>query len=94
MQNVGVQKVLKRDFGLQEPNEFSKVFVRRGLKLLEGLANEKGEFLTGEKPLMCDMFLMPQLVWVKLNQVELEPYPKLLRVEQAMVRFNPLFDNF
>ena len=42
LQNIGVQRVLKQDFGLEKPNDFSAKFVKRGLSLLESLINDSG----------------------------------------------------
>ncbi len=43
---------------------------------------------------MCDLFIVPQLYWCKNNGVDLKIYPKIAKVEQAVISENQAFDNY
>ena len=94
LQNIGVQRVLKKDFGLEKVHEFSSHFVTRGLAVLEQSISDKKKFSVTNELTMADLFIAPQLYWCKNNYIDLSVYPKILRVEAAVNDANPLFDNF
>ena len=83
MQNLGLQQRL-RDGGLAEPKEIARHYIARGLGAIEALAGETaGSFLVGDAPTIADLYLIPQLYAGRRYDVELSPFPKLLRIEAA-----------
>src|SRR4051794_25494203 len=59
-------------------------FVERGLRALEGIAQEEsGTFLIGGQPTLADVLVVPQLYNARRYQLELSHFPTLLRVEAA-----------
>ena len=59
LQNIGVQRVLKKDFGLEKINEFSAHFVNRGLAVLEQSINDNTKFCLTDELTMADLFIAP-----------------------------------
>ncbi len=73
-----------REAGVAEPAAVAREFNARGLAALEQLAGESaGKFLVGDAPTIADVYLIPQLYGARRFDVDLTPYPTLLRVEAA-----------
>ena len=94
LQNIGIQRILKKSFGVDNPVDFSREFVVRGLGVLEDLVVENADFCLGSDVQMCDIFLIPQLFWCGNNKVDLKPFPRLMRVEQNFKKVNHLLAAF
>jgi maleylpyruvate isomerase len=59
-------------------------FISIGLVALEREAKETARtFLVGDAPSFADLYLVPQLYNARRNEVDLAPYPTLVRVEAA-----------
>jgi maleylpyruvate isomerase len=65
-------------------NEWARHFIARGLAALEAASQEtEGTFLVGDAPSVADLYLIPQLYNARRWNVDLAPYPTLLRVDAA-----------
>jgi len=83
LQNVGVQRYLKKVLGADEM-AFTRHFVECGLLALERMAAETGGiFLVGDAVSLADVYLVPQLHAARRWRLDLGPLPTLLRVETA-----------
>jgi maleylpyruvate isomerase len=70
--------------GVAEPKDVARHFNARGLTALEAAAGETaGRFLVGDAPSLADVCLVPQLYGARRFNVDLGPYPTLVRVESA-----------
>jgi len=84
LHNNAVQRFLKaRQPGLER--EFARHFVELGLAALETALGDggAGRFCHGDAPGLADCYLVPQLSSARRLEVDLGPYPKLRRVEEA-----------
>jgi maleylpyruvate isomerase len=84
LQNMVVQQFLReRGPGLELA--FARRFNRDGLAALEAALQDggAGRFCHGDAPGLADCYLVPQLGTARRLEVDLAPYPTLLRVEQA-----------
>ena len=67
-----------------DKNEWARRFIARGLAALEAASQEtERTFLVGDAPSVADVYLIPQLYNARRWNVDLAPYPTLLRVEAA-----------
>jgi maleylpyruvate isomerase len=67
-----------------DKNEWARRFIARGLAALEAASQETdGTFLVGDAPSVADLYLIPQLYNARRFNVDVAPYPRLLRVEAA-----------
>ena len=82
-QNLSLQQRLRAN-GFADPALIARASNARGLGALEALASETaGRFLIGEAPTLADVYLVPQLYAARRYDVELAPFPTLLRIEAA-----------
>jgi maleylpyruvate isomerase len=82
--NTGFHAELKRYLPNLPPAAFSKRFIERGLRALELLALPVARgFVLGETPTLADVYLVPQLYQARRFEVDVAPYPTLLRVERT-----------
>jgi maleylpyruvate isomerase len=83
LQNLALQQRL-RDGGFAEPKELARQHIARGLGALEAIAGETaGRCLVGDAPTLADLYLLPQLYAGRRYDVDLGPFPTLLRIEAA-----------
>ncbi len=66
----------------------------RGLAVLEQSISDSTKFSVTDDLSMSDLFITPQLYWCRNNKIDLSVYPKILRVEEAVNKANPLFDHY
>ncbi|NHK27541.1 maleylacetoacetate isomerase [Parvularcula flava] len=86
--NLRVLKYLKAEFGQDQAgiNKWAATWMIPAFETLETLVlnNEhEGEFCFGDTPTIADCYLIPQLYSADRFEVDLSPYPKLLKVRQA-----------
>lgn len=84
LQNASVRRYLHgRGPGLD--GEFALHFIQVGLASLEAALQDgkAGRFCHGDGPGLADCYLVPQLYAARRFEVDLEPYPTLLRIEKA-----------
>ncbi|HET6438153.1 MAG TPA: maleylacetoacetate isomerase [Anaeromyxobacter sp.] len=83
-QNSIVQRFLReREPGLER--EFARHFVEFGLRALEAALGDgqTGRFCHGDAPGLADCYLVPQLHQARRLEVDLVPFPTLVRIEEA-----------
>lgn len=79
-QNLRTQNEL-RARGL-DPEPFVRDFVERGLAALERLAvSNAARFSVADSLTLADLYLIPELGFVRRVQIPLDPYPTLRRIE-------------
>ncbi len=87
MQNTSVRKYLEsRQPGLER--DFARHFNALGLAALEEALRDgkTGRFCHGDTPGLADCYLAPQLYAARRFELDLAPYPTLLRIEEACSR--------
>lgn len=86
-QNIGFRAELKRFLPNLKPGLFSRILVEKGLRALELLALPVARnFVLGDRATLADVYLVPQLDVARRLEIDLSPYPTLLRVERACER--------
>lgn len=86
LNNLRVLKYLKSEFGQEQDavDRWYRHWVAEGLAALEALAAPRaGRFLFGDQVGMADICLIPQLYNARRFDVPLQPYPTLVRVDEA-----------
>ena len=86
LNNLRVLKYLKNELGHEqaEVDDWYRHWVGEGLAALEALAAPRaGRFLFGDAPTLADVCLVPQLYNARRFDVPLDPYPTLLRADEA-----------
>lgn len=91
-QNLSLLNLL-RERGVADPGAVARELNTRGLTALEEMARETaGEFLMGAAPTVADVYLVPQLYGARRFNVDLSPYPTLLRAEASAAAL-PVFES-
>jgi maleylpyruvate isomerase len=68
-----------------DEREWAQHFIGRGLQALErACAETAGQFLIGDAPTLCDLYLGPQLFNARRRGVALDGIPRLLAIEQNL----------
>jgi maleylpyruvate isomerase len=90
LQNAVVLRTLKEKSPGYE-KEFARLFNARGLDALERAVADggAGRFCHGDAPGLADIFLVPQLHSARRFGVDLAPYPRLRRIEEACAALAP-----
>lgn len=86
LHNLRVLKLLSEKFQATEEqkNDWTRHWIRYGLEALEKfLAPHAAEFSFGKLPTAADCFLIPNLANADRFQVDLAPYPTLVRVRKS-----------
>jgi maleylpyruvate isomerase len=84
LQNRLVLDRIKLGGGDEAASAWARHFIARGLTTLEAAAAETaGAFLVGEAVTLADVYLVPQLYNARRFNLDLAPYPTLLRAEQT-----------
>lgn len=89
--NMRILNALRSDFGASE--EQVRLWIQRwvaaGFAALEELAPEAGLF-GGATPDLADVCLVPQMYNARRFEVDLTPYPRLLRIDAAARALDPV----
>lgn len=86
-QNLRLLKELKRVERSIDTFAWSRRFIERGFAALQVMAEETaGDFLVGDSPTVADVCLVPQLYNARRFELDLAPYPLLLRAEESCAR--------
>lgn len=81
LQNLATQHALRNQ--QVDPTPVTRAFVEAGLSALEELAKSSaGRFLVDDELSAADLYLVPQLGFARRIEIDLAPYPTLLRVER------------
>ena len=91
VQNMRILNALRSDFGASE--EQVRLWVQRwiasGFAALEETAPDAGLF-GGETPDLADICLVPQMYNARRFEVDLTPYPRLVRIDAAARALDPV----
>jgi maleylacetoacetate isomerase len=84
--NLRVQQYLERELDVDQARReaWSRHWIAEGLSAFEALVFDNpstGEYCEGEMPSIADCCLVPQLYNARRLQMDLTPYPTLLRIE-------------
>lgn len=91
LNNLRVLRHLKHAFGVDDGSrlEWQRHWIREGFQALEVmLAQDPASctFCYGDSPTLADICLVPQMANARRIQLNLTPYPTLLRIEEAAYR--------
>jgi maleylacetoacetate isomerase len=82
LQNLSVLDQYSEDE--KKRKEWMQHFIRRGLKAFEILAKDSaGQFCVGDQITAADLFLIPQLYAAGRNEISLDEFPLLKRINVA-----------
>jgi maleylpyruvate isomerase len=83
LQNTGVQRWVRDELGADDKT-WTRHWVGRGLAGLEAAALESaGRFAVGDAVSIADACIVPQLYFARRFQVDLAPFPTLVRIDAA-----------
>jgi maleylpyruvate isomerase len=91
LQNLSVMnQITAESGGAYEGKAFGRDAIVKGLGALEAVVKEvAGKYCVGDTVTLADAALIPQLYNARRFDVDLAPYPTLLRVEAALVELEP-----
>ena len=81
LQNLVVLEKLGED--KEKRKEWLQFWIAKGLGAFEKLASETGPFSAGDRYGMADCALLPQLYAARRYGVDLSPFPRIVRAEDA-----------
>jgi len=89
LQNLSVLAWIGSNVGQEKRTEWAVKVVTKGLKAIEDLVVAQGDaenrkFLVGDSVSIADICLVPQLYNARRFNIDLAPYPTLLRVEEHL----------
>ena len=96
LNNLRVLQYLKRENGLEQPaiDAWMRHWMREGFTAMEAMLVDDpatGGFCHGETPTLADACLVPQLYNARRFELDLAPFPTLVRIETACLAL-PAFD--
>ena len=82
--NLRVREYLRDEMNVSEGDlaRWQQHWIGLGLNAVEQLVGD-GRFCHGDAPTMADICLVPQLANARRAELDLSPYPRLLRIEKA-----------
>lgn len=88
LNNLRVLRELKQlGLGDEARLDWQRHWIAEGFQALEAmLAKDGGEFCCGNAPTLADICLVPQMTNARRVQLDLAPYPRLLKIEEAAYR--------
>jgi maleylacetoacetate isomerase len=86
--NLRVLQRLKRDFDARDDKrmDWQRHWISLGFAAIETLltlSSETGAYCHGNMPTLADICLIPQMANARRVNLDLTPYPTLLRIEQT-----------
>lgn len=93
LNNLRVLRALKRDLGASEAqlSAWQARWIGDGFTALEALiARHGGGFCWGDGPSLADCYLVPQVYSAVRFGADLEPYPRIRAVDEAMRALEPV----
>ena len=91
LNNLRVVNALRSDFGADDEQvaAWTRRWIAAGFAALEEGAPEKGLF-GGDAPDLADVCLVPQMYNARRFELDLAPYPRLVRIDAAMCERDPV----
>jgi maleylacetoacetate isomerase len=91
LNNLRVLGYLKREFGAEQEarDDWYRHWVREGFAALERMAEGSGTYLGGDAPDLADICLVPQMFNARRFELDLAPFPILVRVDAALQTLEP-----
>lgn len=91
LNNLRVLKYLKEEIGAEDQTRITwqQHWMALGFEALESLLRDgpaTGTFCHGDTPTLADICLVPQMTNARRVNMDLSPYPTLLRIEEAAYR--------
>jgi len=89
--NLRVVNALRSDFGANDEQvaAWTRRWIAAGFAALEQTAPDNGLF-GGDAPDLADVCLVPQMYNARRFELDLAPYPKLVRIDAAMRERDPV----
>lgn len=86
--NLRVREYLRNTMGqpAEAITDWSRHWIALGLAAFEAMVAghpKTGRFCHGDKPTLADIFLIPQVTNARRENLDLRPYPTLMRIEEA-----------
>ncbi|HEY0052792.1 MAG TPA: maleylacetoacetate isomerase [Caulobacteraceae bacterium] len=90
LNNLRILRVLREDFGQDQAgvNRWAQRWIKTGFDALERLLEKGGseDFCHGDSPTLADCYLVPQVYSATRFEVDLDPYPRIRRIDEACAR--------
>ena len=89
--NLRIVNALRSDFGAgdEQVGAWTRRWIAAGFGALEAGAPEAGLF-GGDTPDLADVCLVPQMYNARRFDLDLAPYPRLIRIDAALRAFEPV----
>jgi len=86
LNNLRVLGYLKRELNVPDEarDDWYRHWVREGFAGLERMAAGSGRYLGGDAPDLADICLVPQMFNARRFKLDLEPFPTLVRIDEAL----------
>lgn len=86
LNNLRVLRYLGRELGAEEParDDWYRHWVREGFVALERTAGPGDEYLGGDSVSLADICLVPQMFNARRFNLDLDPFPNLVRIDAAL----------
>jgi maleylacetoacetate isomerase len=86
LNNLRVLGYLKERFDADQParDDWYRHWVREGFVALERMAEGSGPYLGGDAPDLADICLVPQMFNARRFNLDLAPFPTLVRIDAAL----------
>lgn len=86
LNNLRVLKYLKGTLGAPDEarDDWYRHWVREGFVALEKMAEGSGRYLGGDAPDLADICLVPQMFNARRFNLDLAPFPTLVRIDAAL----------
>jgi maleylacetoacetate isomerase len=91
LNNLRVLGYLKKELGAEQQSrdDWYRHWVREGFVALEQMARGSGTYLGGDAPDLADICLVPQMFNARRFELDLTPFPTLVRVDAALQALDP-----
>ncbi|MFD1612899.1 maleylacetoacetate isomerase [Sphingomonas tabacisoli] len=86
LNNLRVLGYLKNELGVDQAarDDWYRHWVREGFAALERMAEGSGLYLGGDTPDLADICLVPQMFNARRLELDLTPFPTLVRIDAAL----------
>ena len=91
LDNLRVLKYLKAELGAPDAarDDWYRHWIREGFTALERMAEGSGRYLGGDRPDLADICLAPQMFNARRFNLDLEPFPTLVRIDAGLQALEP-----